>query len=124
MELKEFNNGKTIEITVTKTLVKEDYQTIVPFVNQMVQKHRKIRMLVVMHDFEGWTAGAAWEDTKFTLDHFNDIERLAMVGETKWQHAMAVFSKPFTTATVRYFDHSALAEARAWLEEIEPIKGT
>ncbi|HEX3717180.1 MAG TPA: STAS/SEC14 domain-containing protein [Verrucomicrobiae bacterium] len=122
IELKEINNGKLIEVTLTNELVKEDYEILVPLVDRMIQKHGKIRMLLVMHNFHGWTAGAAWEDTKFTLHHFNDIERLAMVGETKWQHGMAVFSKPFTTATVRYFDYSALAEARAWLEEVEPIK--
>ena len=55
-------------------------------------------MFVVMHDFHGWTASAAWEDTKFGVRHFHDIERLAMVGETKWQHGMAIFCKPFTTA--------------------------
>jgi len=40
-----------------------------------------------------------------------------MVGETKWQHGMAVFCKPFTTATVRYFAHDKVEEARAWLRE-------
>lgn len=82
---------------------------------RLVKQHSKVRMLVVMHDFHGWTAGALWEDTKFGAQHFNDIEWLAMVGETKWQHDMAVFCKPFTTATVHYFDHTKLDEAR-WLE--------
>jgi hypothetical protein len=58
-----------------------------------------------------------WEDTKFAARHFSDIEQLAVVGETKWQHGMAVFCKPFTAATSRYFDHTALGEARTWLEE-------
>jgi hypothetical protein len=74
-------------------------------------------MLVTMQDFHGWTPGAAWEDTKFALHHFSDIERLAIVGETKWQHGLAVFCKPFTKAAVRYFDHTATNEARAWLGE-------
>jgi hypothetical protein len=38
-----------------------------------------------------------------------------MVGEKKWQHGMAIFCKPFTTATIRYFDHTAIEQARAWL---------
>jgi hypothetical protein len=29
---------------------------------------------------------------------------------------MATFCKPFTTATVRYFNHTAQDEGRAWLE--------
>ena len=56
-------------------------------------------MLVRLHDFHGWTAGALWEDIKFDLKHFAHIERLALVGDRKWEAGMAVFCKPFTTAT-------------------------
>jgi len=46
------------------------------------------------------------KDIKFDIKHFADIERLAMVGDKKWQHGMATFCKPFTKATIRYFDHA------------------
>lgn len=72
-------------------------------------------MLVVMRDFHGWTAGALWADTKFAATHFRDIERLALVGETKWERGMAVFCKPFTTAEIRYFDSTKESDSRAWL---------
>ena len=70
-----------------------------------------------MHDFHGWTAGALWEDIKFDMHHWKDIERLALVGETKWEAGMAAFCKPFTKATVRYFDQSQMEEARKWIVE-------
>ena len=73
-------------------------------------------MLVVMHDFHGWTAGALWEDIKFDAKHFNDIERLALVGDKKWEHDMSIFCRPFTTAKIRYFDILSENEARNWLE--------
>jgi SpoIIAA-like len=38
-----------------------------------------------------------------------------MVGETKWQHGMSIFCKPFTAASIRYFDHAEIDQARAWL---------
>lgn len=117
LELKEADGGKTLEIALTGKLVREDYDTFVPAVNQAIKTQGKIRMLVVMHDFHGWTASAAWEDTKFGARHFRDIERLAMVGETKWQHGMVIFCKPFTMATVRYFERDKLEAARAWLSE-------
>jgi SpoIIAA-like len=84
-------------------------------VERLVKAHGKIRMLVEMHDFHGWTVGALWEDIKFDVKHFSDIERVAMVGESKWQHGMAVFCKPFTAAEVRYFDRSEIEQARMWL---------
>ena len=51
------------------------------------------------------------------MKHFADMERLAKVGDKKWQHGMATFFKPFTKATIRYFDHAAATEARKWLQE-------
>ena len=119
IELKETDGGRLLEVWLTGKLVKEDYNVFVPAVDRALKQHGKIRMLVLMHNFHGWTAGAAWEDTKFGVRHFHDIERLAMVGETKWQHGMAIFCKPFTTAKVRYFEHNQVEAARAWLAESE-----
>jgi hypothetical protein len=103
--LSETNGGKVLEIQLTGKLAKEDYEQLVP----------AVRILVEMRDFHGWTAGALWQDIKFDAKHFKDIERVAMVGETKWQHGMAIFCKPFTTAKVRYFDGPATDQAREWL---------
>jgi len=68
-----------------------------------------------MVDFHGWHAGALWEDMKFDLRHFADIERLALVGETRWQKAMGIFCKPFTKAEIKYFDLNDIDEAYAWI---------
>ena len=115
VELKELNGGKLLEVRLTGKLAKEDYNHFVPAVERLVKQHGKIRLLVEMHDFHGWTAGALWEHIKFDVKHFGDIERLAIVGEPKWEKGMAAFCKPFTAATIRYFDHLKADEARAWV---------
>jgi len=118
VKLNEKNDSKLLEVHLSGKIDKEDYEHFVPTVEKMVKEHGKIRMLVDMHDFHGWTAGALWEDIKFDVKHFSDIERIAMVGETKWEHEMAIFCKPFTTAKIRYFDHDKSSEAHAWLEGV------
>jgi len=70
-----------------------------------------------MTDFHGWEGSALRDDINFDLEHLFDIERVAMVGDKKWEEVMSVICKPFTTASIRYFDHAAIAEARAWLEQ-------
>jgi SpoIIAA-like len=115
VELKELNGGRLLEARLTGKLAREDYDRFVPAVERLVQQHGKIRMLVEMHDFHGWTAGALWEDIKFDVKHFRDIECLAIIGETQWEKGMAAFCRPFTTATIRYFDHLKGNEARAWI---------
>jgi len=106
---------KIMEVDVTGKLTKEDYEQFVPATEKLVEEYGKIRILFVMHDFHGWSAGALWEDLKFDLKHFTHIERLGIVGESKWEHGMAVFCRPFTTAKMRYFDSSQLDEAREWI---------
>ena len=109
--------GKLLHVKVTGKLTKEAYKDFVPVVDEQIGEHGKIRILFEMHDFHGWTAGALWEDLKFDFKHWKDIERLAIVGESKWEAGMAVFCKPFTSAKIQYFDHAKLDEAQTWIEE-------
>jgi len=117
IQLTEENGGKRLAVHVTGTLAKEDYSRFVPAFERLLRLHGKLRLLFDMSGFHGWSAGAAWEDFKFGVAHFSDIERLAMVGEKKWHRGMATFGKLFTAAEVRYFDHVDAAAARKWLDE-------
>jgi hypothetical protein len=114
--LNEKPGGKVLEVQVTGKLTHADYQRLVPAFERLVKQHGKISVLFEMAHFHGWDAGALWDDIKFDVKHFSEIERLAMVGDTKWEQGMSVFCRPFTTAKIRYFDSAALEEARTWLE--------
>lgn len=115
LELEHHAEEKYLEVTVSGKLHKEDYLKFVPSVEALIAEHDKIRILMMLSDFHGWDAGALWEDVKFDFKHFNHIERLAIVGETRWQHGMAVFCRPFTTAKIQYFDKLKATEARKWI---------
>ena len=117
VELHEENEGKVLCVQASGKLHKEDYEKFLPEVERLIQQHGKICILLELRDFHGWTAGALWQDIKFDFKHFNHIEQLAIVGESKWQHGMAVFCKPFTTASIRYFEHDQLEAAQAWIGE-------
>ena len=115
-ELEVIASGNLLHVKVTGKLTSESYERFVPLAEELVEASGKIRVLFEMHDFHGWTAGALWEDVKFDMKHGSHIERLAIVGESKWEAGMAAFCKPFTSATIRYFDHADADEARAWIE--------
>ena len=115
IEVSTENGGKLLVIRLSGKLHKKDYRHFVPIIENAVRKEGKVRMLVEMHNFHGWDAGGLWEDLKFDVKHFNDIERLAIVGESRWENLMASFCTPFTTATIRYFPSDKSAEARKWI---------
>jgi hypothetical protein len=68
-----------------------------------------------MHDFEGWSAGALWEEIKWEARHFRHMERIAIVGEERWQKRMAVICNGLTTADVQFFRFDRLDDAYRWV---------
>ena len=116
VDLHEEAGGKVLVVNLSGKLTKDDYGHFVPVVERLIKEHGKLRMVVRMHDFHGWTLGALWEDIKFDWKHFSDIEMLALIGERKWEASMATFCKPFTRAKIRYFDAAQADEAFAWIQ--------
>jgi hypothetical protein len=117
ISLREEAGGKVLVIRLGGKLTKSDYERLVPEVERLIRRHGKVRMLIQMHDFHGWSLSALWDDIKFDLKHFAHIERLALVGESKWEAGMAAFCKPFTAATVRYFDEAKSGESLNWIND-------
>lgn len=114
--LEESHVGKIVTLRFKERLRKKDYDDFVPKIEGLMGNGSKIRLVVELHDFKGWTMGALWEDTKFAVRHFNDIERLAVVGDTRWEKAITIFVKPFSRAKVKYFDMKAADQARQWVQ--------
>lgn len=106
-----------VALQVIGTLQKSDFEVLGPRLDVLLEQHGKLRLFVELVDFEGWTAGAAWEDVKLALKHFRDIERIAVVGESRWEKGIAVLAKPFTAAEVRYFDVEERVSAQSWIQE-------
>ncbi|MDZ7700499.1 MAG: STAS/SEC14 domain-containing protein [Deltaproteobacteria bacterium] len=113
----EGSRAKVVTITCTGKLDQSDYELFVPRLEEVIKEGKPVRILMELRDFQGWTVGALWEDTKFGVRHFNDIDRLAVVGDRKWEKGLAIFAKPFTTAEVRFFDVAEMDQAREWLEQ-------
>ncbi len=116
-KIAEHTQGKYIEIELSGTLSSEAYREFLPETEAKIKEFGKVRMLVLLNDFHGWDASGLWEDIEFDLKHHGHIERLAIVGETKWEQGMAVFCRPFTSAKIKYFDHSQLLAAQEWLHQ-------
>ena len=115
VELIENPEAKLLEVRASGKLSAEDYETLEPGVDKLIECSGKIKILFIMHDFHGWDMGAVWEDLKFATRHCRDIERIAMVGEHAWEKWMAKICKPFTLSKIKYFDAREEEAARAWL---------
>ncbi|KEO50480.1 STAS/SEC14 domain-containing protein [Thioclava pacifica] len=98
----------------------EAYETqLIPAVEAKIAAEGKVKLLYVLGDrFEGFTMGAAWDDTKLGLSHLGDFGALALVTDTDWiRHGMKIFA-PLVHAPLRVFHVAELEEAKAWIREI------
>jgi hypothetical protein len=112
----ENGGGKVLEVQTRGKLTHEDYRNFASKFEAMLKTNGKLSVLFEMIDFHGWDAATMWDELKFDLKHFSDIQRLALVGDKKWEKGMSVFCRPFTAAAVRYFDAAELGQARAWVQ--------
>ncbi len=111
------DSPKLLGFKLSGKLHDEDYEAFVPAVDAAIAAEGKVRLLAHFENFQGWDLHAAWDDLKFGIKHYSDFERVAMVGDRKWEEWMARFCKPFTRASVKYFDASEIEVAWSWLRE-------
>ncbi len=73
-------------------------------------------LVMVGADFRGWIGDEVWGDMTFFMEHGDRIEKMAIVGDPKWESRMLMFSGAgFRRAPVRYFAGDQLDQAYAWL---------
>ncbi|HUH27798.1 MULTISPECIES: STAS/SEC14 domain-containing protein [Bacteroidota] len=112
IELKEKN---IVATNASGKLRKEDIEKIHPLIHTILDKGMKVRWYFEMKDFTGWDPGLL-EDLKMDTAHAKDYEKIAMVGDKKWQNWITQFMKLFTNAEIKYFNIDQKEEAKNWIE--------
>lgn len=100
-------------------LTNEDYNRLIPLLQEKIRSFGTIRWYFEMKEFEGWSLSAMWRDLKFDFKNTEKLERIAMVGDKKWEKELTQLMKPFTGAAIKYFDLTAKDEAKNWIKKIE-----
>ena len=74
--------------------------------------------LVIGENFAGWERGADWNDLDFLFSRSDEIARIAVVADPRWEvHALAFAGAGVRRAPVKFFPPNELAQARTWLVE-------
>ncbi|MBL4541609.1 MAG: STAS/SEC14 domain-containing protein [Rhodobacteraceae bacterium] len=108
-----------LEMQVSGRVTEADYQDVViPAIERGLHDTDQLRVLLVIGpDFEGYSAGAAWADTKLGLSHWRGFERAAVATDNTFvANATRVFGA-FMPCPVKVFPLAEADAARRWLEE-------
>jgi len=104
-----------IEIAMIGKLKHEDYQLFVPMIDKALKgaKGLEVDMLVDMRGFKGWEFLAAWDDFKFGVKHRNAFDKMAIIGNKKWEEASTAMMSHLMTGKSKFFKERE--KALSWL---------
>lgn len=111
------NEPKVFAFKAVGRLTHDDYQSFLPKLEDLLEKEGRISVLLELENFHGWDMEAAMDDYRFGMKHQDSFERIAIVGDKRWEKWIAVLSKPFVDADVRFFAADEMDQAWDWVRE-------
>jgi hypothetical protein len=112
------SSGGIVTVKVAGKLSQPDIARAQQQAVGIIAREGKIRFLIIVESFEGWEKGGDWGDVSFQSEYDEHIERMAVVGEKRWEEMALIFvAKGYREFPIEYFPSADLARARAWLAE-------
>lgn len=82
----------------------------------MIDKEGSVSLLIDMEQFR-WEKVEAWDaDLNFGREYHEKIDKIAIVGDKRWQRLLTIFGKAYAKE-IRYFHTSDMDAAWEWLQE-------
>ncbi len=98
-------------------LTDKDYQRFHTNLSALIQSYEKISLLIELDDIHGTELKTLKDDFKFVLEQDEHFEKVAIVGEKKWQQWMTLLAQPFVESKIKYFNRIDLKDAWDWLRD-------
>jgi hypothetical protein len=109
--------GNIWQFRVSGVLKKAELDAAQAEAREQIARTGKIKVLLLLEDFQGWEKGADWGDMTFTDTYGDQIERIAIVGDPKWETETLMFiGAGFRRTAVKFFAPGEATQARAWLK--------
>jgi len=108
-----------VGVKATGRVTAADYeQVLIPAIEETLRSHKKVNCLYQIDEaFEGFDAGAVWDDTKTGLAHLFSWGRVACVTDVEWIRKAAKAFGFFWHGHVRVFSNNEFEEAVDWIKE-------
>ena len=108
------SSGNVVGYKVSGDMTKADYATLDPAVDAVINEYGSINLLLDLTDFH-WEKVNAWSsDLDFGKTYKDKIDKMALVGNKKWEKLMAKAAQPFYAKEIQYFE--ADDDAWDWLD--------
>lgn len=104
-----------VSMSVLGRFTLEDYKEFEEAVLYGLKFQGVVNLLIDLRDMLSFSLDVAWEEIRFSREHANDFDRVAILTSNEWVAWSAWINRLFMEADIRLFDENR--EAEAWLKE-------
>ncbi len=105
-----------VRVTCVGEIQSTDYGVSILPLENIIKTRQPIRLLLDWTRFSGWSEESESRSFWFRIRHRGAMERVAIVGESKWRSAATDFDT-IVDAEVRLYDTRSEDEAVQWLRD-------
>lgn len=110
-------DDRTVCMEVDKPISLEGYKdNFLPHVENIMEKHGELRILVYFKEYKGWEEEAAKFDIEQTLHYGKHITKLAYVNPPEKIIFANKVRKPLIKGEIKFFEEKELSKAIDWVK--------
>ena len=104
------------EMRISGKLDRSSFKATEEKMTELITSGKQPRILVILDNFLGWDQQGDWNNLDFMCSHGDKIERIAVVGDSRWESEVKMFTGAGIRKTpVGYFETERIEDARAWV---------
>lgn len=110
------DGAPVLHLEIDRVISAKGYkENFLPRLEEMVEKHGEIRLLVHYKDFKGWETEAAQLDMFFSATLGKNAVKLAMVNPPKAEVFQRMLKKDLIKGEIKLFNDADLEDALSWI---------
>lgn len=107
-----------LNLEVTGTITKEDVESVIPVVNEIIKEYKKMKCFIFLNDVKGYTLDGFLVDFHFYLTHKDAFDYTAIVGDKEFEQKFIEIFDKLMPGKLKYFDYAKIEEAKKWISEV------
>ena len=107
---------KIVGLNIDGKIEAQDIDRVVKSIEQRLKLGGKLRLYAEVNNWSGMSLEAFIKDLRFSLQHFQDFEKEAIVSDRRWLESLAAIGNTlFSSIEVKHFTFAEKDKALEWI---------
>ena len=115
LEILPQSSGNVVGARVGGRLGVDECKLLSARIEALIAEHKTVRLLLDVSGCDHVDPSAAWEEFVMGVKHWNDLERIAIVGGAKWSRVAAGTLNRIANGEAEHFSPDELLGAWVWI---------